>query len=114
MSAMATVLEPEVSRHKCLIYDGSPSEQLPVRVPLLIDGLNDNYRCLYLGPPEMIRMVERALSERGVDVAGETARGALVMSADRSHLDGGTFDPAAMIRGLSDMIDSAVADGFAG
>src|SRR5262245_11867545 len=114
MSSMATVLEPEVSRHKCLIYDGETAEQLPVVVPLLMDGLRDNYRCLYLGPPEMIRMVERALSGRGVDVPRETARGALLMSADRSHLEGGSFDPAAMIAGLSGMIDSAVADGFAG
>jgi hypothetical protein len=47
----------EISRHKCLIYDGHPSEQLPVIVPLLEDGLRANERCLYLGEPMMIAMV---------------------------------------------------------
>src|SRR5262245_61086639 len=34
-------IEPEVSRHKCLIYEGHPSTQLPVVAPLLIEGLQD-------------------------------------------------------------------------
>lgn len=36
----------EVSHHKCLIYDGEPSDQLPVVVPFLLDGLRNNWRCL--------------------------------------------------------------------
>ena len=51
----------EVSRHKCLIYDGEPSEQLPVVVPLLADGLRDNWRCLYLGSPDAVRERRRGL-----------------------------------------------------
>jgi len=66
----------EVSRHKCLIYDGYPSNQLPVVTPLLIDGLNNNWRCLYLGSPEMVDMVEGALRLHGVQTARETSRGA--------------------------------------
>ncbi len=34
---------PDISRHKCLIYDGHPSEQLPVVVPLLVNGLRENW-----------------------------------------------------------------------
>jgi signal transduction histidine kinase len=103
----------EVSRHKCLIYDGHPSEQLPVIVPLLEDGLRANERCLYLGDPMMIAMVQNALEARGIDVAGGIARGALVFSSDRPHEDQ-PFDPAAMVGMLVDMIDEAVDDGFAG
>lgn len=106
--------DSEVSRHKCLIYDGQPSEQLPVVVPLLLQGLSENWRCLYLGDPETVEIVRAALTARGTDVAGETARGALVFSSDRSHLEGGGFDPRAMVGMLRGLIDQAVKDGFQG
>src|SRR5262245_17501578 len=96
------------SRHKCLVYDGDPSEQLPVVVPLLTDGLVHNWRCLYLGAPDSVQMVDRALTAKGLDTTWEAERGALVLSSDRSHLAGGVFDPAAMIDGLCTMIDDAV------
>jgi signal transduction histidine kinase len=112
---MHTELEhPSVSRHKCLIYDGHPSEQLPVVVPLLKDGLENNWRCLYLGEPEIVRMVDTALAANGFDTRREIHRGALVFSSDRSHLAGGKFDPAAMIDGLCELIDGAVKEGFEG
>jgi signal transduction histidine kinase len=104
----------EVSRHKCLIYDGHPSEQLPVVVPLLMDGIQDHWRCLYLGAPDAVQMVDTALSARGVDTSMEGRRGALVLSSDRSHLVGGHFEPRAMIDGLTGAIDDAVRDGYGG
>jgi signal transduction histidine kinase len=104
----------EVSRHKCLIYDGDPSEQLPVIVPLLMDGLEDRHRCLYLGDPRMVGMVGEALGKKGVDVPGESRRGALVFSSDRSHLEGGGFDPRAMVSALRKLTDDAVRDGYQG
>jgi signal transduction histidine kinase len=105
---------PEVSRHKCLIYDGHPSEQLPVVVPLLRDGLEHHWRCLYLGDPEMVRMVDSALGADGIDTARATGRGALIFSSDRSHLAGGGFDPQLMIDGLRALIERAVHDGYEG
>jgi signal transduction histidine kinase len=104
----------EVSRHKCLIYDGHPSEQLPVVVPLLMAGLQENWRCLYLGSPDAVQMVDQALSAKGIDTMAETKRSALVLSSDRSHLAAGRFDPDMMIGGLSTAIDGAVRDGFRG
>jgi len=104
----------EASRHKCLVYDGDLSEQLPVVVPLLLDGLRDNWRCLYLGSPEAVRMVESALEQRGIDVGRETERGALVFSSDRSHLENGKFEPSAMIDGLRASVDDALHGGFQG
>ena len=86
----------ESSRHKCLVYEGHPSEQLPVVVPLLIDGLQDHWRSLYLGSLETVQMVDSALIMRGVNTERETKEGALVFSSDRSHLAGGIFDPEAM------------------
>ena len=104
----------DVSRHKCLIYDGDPSEQLPVVVPLLLDGLRENWRCLYLGSPEAVRMIDGALASKGIDTERERDRSALVLSSDRSHLDNGKFDPEAMIGGLRSSVDDAVRDGFQG
>jgi signal transduction histidine kinase len=104
----------EVSRHKCLIYDGDPSEQLPVIVPLLMEGLQSNWRCLYLGSPDAVQMVGSALASKGVDLGREATRSSLVLSSDRSHLVGGRFDTDAMIDSLSGAIDGAVEDGFRG
>lgn len=103
-----------VSRHKCLIYDGHPRESLPVIVPLLADGLRGNHRCLYLGTPEMVGMVDAALSQQGFDTAAEVRRGSLVLSSDRKHLENGRFDPHAMVDMLSELIDAALRDGFEG
>src|SRR4051812_42265301 len=97
----------EVSRHKCLIYDGDPSEQLPVVVPLLMDGLHENWRCLYLGSPDAVQMVGAALASKGIDTTRETDRAALVLSSDRSHLIDGKFEPNAMVDGLCASIDQA-------
>jgi signal transduction histidine kinase len=104
----------EVSRHKCLIYDGDPVEQLPVVVPLLLDGLQDNWRCLYLGSPDSVQMVDAALATKGVDTRHEKTRRSLVLSSDRSHLHDGRFDPEAMVDQLSASIDEALSDGYQG
>src|SRR5689334_21852302 len=94
------LMSAEVSRHKCLIYDGHPSEQLSVVVPFLTDGIQNNWRCLYLGSPEMLHMVDGALRRRGVDTTAEMKRGALIFSSERGHLETGSFDARAMIDGL--------------
>ena len=105
---------PDISRHKCLIYDGHPSEQLPVVLPLLMDGLEKHWRCLYLGNPDMVQMVDSALVAKGLDTEQQVHQGALVLSSDRSHLSGGRFDPQAMIDGLVTLIDTAVDEGYEG
>lgn len=104
----------EVSRHKCLIYDGKPSEQLPVVVPFLKEGLRDNWRCLYLGSPEMVEMVDGALTAKGTRTRREVERGALILSSDRSHLSDGNFEPQVMIEMLCQFVDNAVENGFEG
>jgi len=104
----------EVSRHKCLIYEGHPSEQLPVVIPFLLDGLQNRWRCLYLGSPNMVDMVQGALASHGVNPHRESHLGTLVLSSDRDYLVRGIFEPEKMIDGLNDMVDRAVADGYEG
>lgn len=108
------VIAPEVSRHKCLIYQGQPTEQLPVVIPFLKSGLQNNWRCLYLGSPEMLQIVDSALRNTGLDAASEMKRGALLFSSERSHLASGKFDARAMVDGLCELIDGALQDGFEG
>jgi len=108
------VLRIEPSRHKCLIYEGDPSEQLPVIIPLLKDGLETNWRCLYIGSPQMVSMIQLALKAEGIDVVGETRRSALVLSSERNLLSDGRFDPKLMTDALSHLVDTAVRDGFRG
>src|SRR5690349_776135 len=115
MSNMGSCVVPsEVSRHKCLIYDGHPSQQLSVVVPFLTTALQNNWRCLYLGNPEMLRLVDGALKQHGIDTASAMKRGALLFSSERDHLKDGSFDAKAMIKGLCELIDNAVQDGFEG
>jgi signal transduction histidine kinase len=104
----------EVSRHKCLIYDGHPSQQLPVVAPFLKSALQNNWRCLYLGSPEMVQMIDGALRQTAVVTTSEMKRGALLYSSERDHLQNGAFEPQAMINGLCELIDGAVRDGFEG
>jgi signal transduction histidine kinase len=106
--------EVEPSRHKCLIYDGHPAEQLPVVIPFLTDGLQNNWRCFYLGSPEMIQMIDSSLEGHGVQASQEVHRGALVMSSDRSYLAGGEFNPRMLADMLGDLVDESVQDGFQG
>jgi len=104
----------EVSRHKCLIYEGDPSEQLPIIVPFLLDGLQNNWRCLYVGSPDAVQMVEQALVAKGVNTLNQERRGALAFSSDRSHLNHGIFNPRQMVGWLSNAVDEAVHAGFRG
>jgi signal transduction histidine kinase len=108
------VLSTEASRHKCLIYDGHPSQQLPVVVPFLTAGLQSSWRCLYLGSPEMVQMVDGALRQHGVDTISEMKRGALLFSSDRNYVESGTFNPQAMVNSLCELINDAVREGFDG
>lgn len=101
------------SRHRCLIYEGDPSEQLPVIVPLMKEALAEDRRCLYLGDPAMIVRLSRALDSAGVDTGTEAERGALVFSSDRGYLAKG-FDPGAMVEMLRGLARDCLRDGFSG
>lgn len=108
------IASTEISRHKCLIYEGDPSEQLPVIVPFLVEGLRDNLRCLYLGSPKAVSMMRSALAGRSVDTEQEMRRGALILSSEKDHLKDGAFEPRVMVALLVKAVDDAVRDGFGG
>jgi MEDS: MEthanogen/methylotroph, DcmR Sensory domain len=102
------------ARHQCLIYDGSPSRNLPIRAEAIRQNLANKYRCLYLDSPPMVAGMQSALWAAGIDVAQEVARGSLQLSSDQSHLDHGRFDVDRMIATLEAAVRKAVGDGCHG
>src|ERR1700728_984631 len=102
-------------RHQCLIYEGAPSRHLRAGAAVTRDKLEQNYRCLYLNSPPMVAGMRSYLAAAGVDVAGETARENLVMSAEQSHLiDGKTFSVDLLMTDLECALDEALKAGYAG
>ena len=104
----------QIPRHQCLIYEGSPSRQLPALAATLRQKLGQNYRCIFLNSPPMVAGIGSYLAASGVDVARETQRGALILTSDRSHLAHGLFDAERMISLLGDELIEALADGYQG
>jgi len=103
------------SRHSCLVYEGSPSKQLPALVTVARERLSQNHRCLYLNSPTMVAGMRSYLAASGIDVAEETARGSLVLTSEQQHLlHGYEFDPQYLIDGLRFALDRALDDGFGG
>jgi MEDS: MEthanogen/methylotroph, DcmR Sensory domain len=98
-------------RHQCLVYSGPPSRHLPALAATIKDKLAQNYRCLYLNSPPMVAGMQSYLAAQGVDVAGEMARSALILSAER-NLENGDFDTERMLEGLKQTLHQTLIDGF--
>jgi hypothetical protein len=103
-----------LSRHRCLIYQGSPSHQLRAIAAVTREKLAQNYRCLYLNTAPMVAGLRSYLAAAGVDVTNVVGNGNLLLSSEQTHLSKGRFDVDRMIRALKDTFDQAMADGYAG
>src|SRR4051794_34855806 len=104
----------EEVRHQCLIYGGSPPDQLPRLAALAAQKLAAGHRCLFLNSPPMVAGFRSYLAATGIDVAGEVARGALVVTSDQRHLNSGRFEPDRMLSLLKEFLDQALKEGYAG
>lgn len=104
-----------LSRHRCLIYEGLPMRQLPALASAARQKLEENYRCFYLNSPSMVVQMQNHLEAANVDVAHETARASLVLSSAQHHLSpGGRFNVDRMISSLQIAVDRALHDGYKG
>jgi MEDS: MEthanogen/methylotroph, DcmR Sensory domain len=101
------------SRHQCLIYEGSPSQQLPSLAAIIQRKLNEGHRCLYLNSPPMVSGLRSRLAAIGIDVVGDVAKARLVLSSESAMVDGG-FDVEMMLNKLEDALDQALSDGYEG
>ena len=78
------------------------------------EKLQQEYRCLYLNSPPMVAGMRSSLATMDLDVLREVDKGALVLSSERDHLRGGSFDVESMMSALADALNQALADGYAG
>jgi hypothetical protein len=101
------------SRHQCLIYAGSPSQQLPTLAATIQRKLDEGQRCMYLNSPPMVSGVRSCLAAIGVDVANNVSKERLVLSSDSAIVDD-VFDVDVMLGKLEDALDQALSDGYEG
>lgn len=104
----------DISRHRCLIYNGPPSVHFPVIASAVKERLQSNYRCLYLNSPATIAGFRAYLSAAGTDASGSIASGSLILSAQQEQDVNGGFDCDAMLAKLEGAVEKALADGYAG
>ena len=103
-----------IPRHRCLLYEGSPSRQLATLAAVICQKIEENYRCLYLNSPTMVAEMGSYLAARGRDVLEDTKRGRLVLSSDQHRSSDGIFDVDAMLQGIEDALEQALKDGCKG
>ena len=103
-----------IPRHRCLLYEGPPSRQLPMLAAVMCQKIQESYRCLYLNSPTMVAGMGSYLAARGRDVLEDTKQGRLVLSSEQHSSGDGLFDTNVMLRGLEDALEQALKDGYKG
>ena len=101
------------ARHQCLIYEGPPSQKLPILTALIRQRLDAGFRCLYLNSPPMVAGLRSYLAASGLDVADEITKARLVLSSEPVS-PGGGFNIDKMLFKLEDALDQALNDGYDG
>lgn len=116
---MTTELERQLASlkqgdHVCPIYE-SVAEQLAVAIPFISQGLARGERCVYVADQRSSEQLAQALAETGVDIASESARGALrFLTKHETFLVEGKFEPREMIDLFGLEQTRAVENGFSG
>jgi PAS domain S-box-containing protein len=106
----------ELSRgdHVCMVYE-NPVERMAATVPFFLQGLAANDCCLYIADDRAVDEMVMALSEQGVDIRHEQARGALnTFTHCAALLKEGRFEPAEIVESLAQLTAHAMRDGFRG
>src|ERR1700683_1555808 len=93
MSSAPYTAKREATRHRCMIYEGSPAKHLPGLAQVIREKLRANNRCLYLNSPPMVAGIRSYLAADGLDVAQEVNNGSLILSSDSGPLVNGVTGP---------------------
>lgn len=111
-SSLCVSMESE-SRHQCMIYEGAPSQKLPLLAAIIQRKLDDGYRCLYLNSAPMVAGMRSTLAAMGIDVISEIAKARLVLSSEPVS-SGREFNSKLMLGKVEDSLDQALNDGYRG
>lgn len=102
------------ARHKCLIYEGSPSKHQAAIAAAIRQKLNLKFRCVCVNSRPMLASMRSYLAAAGVDVVHEVAEGSLIFSSVQNHLRNGKFDIDHMMEMLRTSLEKARRDRYAG
>lgn len=93
----------------------SNEERLAYAIPYLIQGLQNNERCLYITDENTVFEVLVRFHQAGVDVRKAQRRGALtVLTKRETYLRHGPFEPEKMIADLHSEVKYSLEHAFAG
>jgi hypothetical protein len=101
--------------HICALH-ASAEEQEVTAARFIAEGLRAGDRCLFAGssPAALTRFRERLRGEDLDAAAEEQRRALLLLTKEEAHLRDGHFDSERMLRMLSQTLEDALNDGFAG
>lgn len=100
--------------HACLTFSDS-EERLDIVAAFVRDGLSANRRVLCVTDTLSPTSLDIELTARGLLVTDATERGQMrVMSSGDTFTAGGSFEAARMITMLTEQVEEARRDGFAG
>lgn len=100
--------------HACLLLDDRHAQAESVG-GFLADGIARGERAVFAAREDLLQLVRVALEPRGIQVAREVSRGALVMHDAAAAYDcAAGFEPQRMVDAVADAAEQAARDGFAG
>jgi signal transduction histidine kinase len=100
--------------HLCLIYEDDASEQLPSITAYLSQGLANGERCFFVGEEALLARVSDRLKQEGVGLDQVRTSGALHLWQKWDWRQPGELESDRKPRHVQDLIDEALAAGFAG
>jgi len=109
---LRTVKDLQPGDHLCCLYE-TEGEHRAVLTPFMRQGLERGEKVLYIVDAHSAEVVTGYLRENGLDVEHYLASGQLgILSADDVYMQGGVFDPDAMIALLRSETQRAIDEGY--
>jgi GAF domain-containing protein len=106
------ILNLEPGSHLCCIYE-TEEDYWAVVASLLRQGLEWSERVLHITDSRPCGSIVKCLRDNGLDVEAYLASGQLViLTCDDVYLQGGSFDPEAVIALLQAEAEQALAEGY--
>lgn len=98
--------------HICQLYNKT-SEVVNITASLIQTGLQNNEKCFYAGPTDIVEEIKAACEQLGIQVDEATARNQLVFMTDRDEfLQSQRFDPYFLLSNHQSFIAKSLKEGW--